>query len=69
MADYTPFGVVEEDLDHTELHKKRHWVEGSLRLYHVNHNALPTEQDLEDYEGNTFQEKIADYGLKQMAGF
>jgi len=69
MADYTPFGVVEEDLDHTKLHKKRHWVEGSLRLYHVNHNALPTEQDLEDYEGNTFQEKIADYGLKQMAGF
>ncbi len=69
MADYTQFGIVQEDIDHTELHKKRHWVEGSLRLYKANHNALPTEDDLSSYEGATFQEKIADYGLKQMAGF
>ena len=69
MAEYTPFGTVVENVDHRTLNKNRDWLTASLKLYEVNYGVLPTEQDLEDYSGDTFADKIADYGLRQMAGF
>ena len=69
MAEYTPFGTVQENVDHRTLHTNKDWVEASLRLYKANYGVLPKEQDVAKYSGETFAEKMADYGLSQMAGF
>ena len=69
MAEYTPFGTVQENVDHRTLHTNKDWVEASLRLYQANYGSLPKEQDVSKYSGETFAEKVADYGLSQMAGF
>lgn len=69
MDTYTPFGTIQEGIDHQTLNANRDWLEASLRLYKVNHGRLPTEADLDSYQGDDFKAKIADYGLAQMAGF
>lgn len=69
MAEYKSFGTVLEDVDHQTLNDNRDWIEASLRLYKANHGTVPTEDDLSDYDGASFRAKVADYGLKQMAGF
>ena len=69
MDTYTPFGTIQEGIDHQTLNTNRDWLEASLRLYKVNHGRLPTEADLDGYQGEDFKAKIADYGLAQMAGF
>ena len=69
MAEYTSFGTVIENVDHKTLYKNKDWLEASLKLYEANHGKLPTEQDLSDRDGETYAQKIADYGLKEMAGF
>ncbi len=69
MTDYKPFGTIQEGVDHQTLNTNRDWLEASLRLYKANHGKLPSEDDLNDYEGEDYKAKIADYGLVQMAGF
>ena len=69
MTEYTPFAVVEEGIDHNTLKDNRKWVEASVRLYSANHGTLPDMDKLESYDGDNLREKIAEYGLKQMAGF
>tara|TARA_B100001057_G_scaffold109185_1_gene107050 strand:- start:1330 stop:5139 length:3810 start_codon:yes stop_codon:yes gene_type:complete len=69
MAEYIPFGTVTENLDHRTLHQNKDWIEASARLYHANHGVLPKMEDVESYSGDTLAQKLADYGLMQMAGF
>ena len=69
MDTYTPFGTIQEDVDHQTLKDNRDWVEASLRLYQANYNSIPTLEDLADYDGDDLRSKLADYGLVQMAGF
>ena len=68
---YTPFGVVEQDIEWTELHKKDDWIKSSQHFFEMTYGYVPQKGDkeLEGYNGETYREKLADYGLKQMAGF
>lgn len=68
---YTPFGVIEQDIDWTELHKKDDWIRSSQHFFEMTYGYVPQKGDkeLEGYSGETYREKLADYGLKQMAGF
>jgi hypothetical protein len=68
---YTPFGVIEQDVEWTDLHKKDDWIKSSQHFFEMTYGYVPQKGDkeLEGYSGETYREKIADYGLKQMAGF
>lgn len=68
---YTPFGVVEQDIDWTELHKKDDWIRSSQHFFEMTYGYVPQkgDEELEGYRGESYREKLADYGLKQMAGF
>ena len=70
MSEYTPYGTVVQNLDHQTLKNNGDWLEASARLYAASHNGKkPEYADVEKYSGDTFAEKLADYGLMQMAGF
>jgi ethanolamine utilization microcompartment shell protein EutS len=68
---YTPFGVIEQDVEWTDLHKKDDWIRSSQHFFEMTYGYVPQKGDkeLEGYSGETYREKLADYGLKQMAGF
>ena len=68
---YTPFGQVQQDVDHRTLGSNDDWVKGSQNFFEMTYGYVPQMGDdkLEGYDGTTYREKIADYGLKQMAGF
>ncbi len=68
---YTPFGTVEQDVDWEDLHTKDDWIRSSQHFFNMTYGYVPAKGDskLEGYSGNTYREKLADYGLKQMAGF
>ena len=68
---YTPFGEVQRDVDWRTLHTNNDWVRGSQNFFEMTYGYVPQVGDdkLEGYEGSTYREKMADYGLKQMAGF
>ena len=68
---YTPFGQVQQDVDHRTLGSNNDWVKGSQNFFEMTYGYVPQMGDdkLEGYDGTTYREKIADYGLKQMAGY
>jgi hypothetical protein len=68
---YTPFGQVQQDVDHRTLNSNDDWVRGSQNFFEMTYGYVPQRGDdkLEGYDGTTYREKITDYGLKQMAGF
>lgn len=70
-AGYIPFGQVQQDVDHRTLGSNDDWVKGSQNFFEMTYGYVPQMGDdkLEGYDGTTYREKIADYGLKQMAGF
>lgn len=68
---YTPFGEIQQDVDWDELYKNDDWIKASQHFFHMTYGYTPLKGDkeLEGYSGSTYREKLADYGLKQMAGF
>ena len=68
---YTPFGVIEQDVEWTKLHEKDDWIRSSQHFFEMTYGYVPQKGDkeLEGYSGESYREKLADYGLKQMAGF
>lgn len=76
---YTPFAdlegnpyEVQKEVDWTTLSDNTGWKAGAAELFKANHGSYPQRENdpiLKKYEGETFDEKMADYGLKQMAGF
>lgn len=68
---YTPFGVIEQDVEWTDLHQKDDWIKSSQHFFEMTYGYVPQKGDkeLEGYSGESYREKLADYGLKQMAGF
>ena len=64
MSEYTPYGTVVQNLDHRTLKNNGDWLEASARLYAASHNGKkPKFEDVRNYSGDTFAEKLADYGL------
>ena len=47
---YTPFGVVEQDIDWTELHKKDDWIRSSQHFFEMTYGYVPQQGD-EELEG------------------
>ena len=68
---YTPFGEVKQDVNHRDLYSNDDWVRGSQNFFEMTYGYVPQKGDdkLEGYDGSSYREKLADYGLKQMAGF
>lgn len=68
---YTPFAEIQQDVDWTTLHGNDSWVKGSQNFFKMTYGYVPQvgDEKLEGYEGESYREKMADYGLKQMAGF
>lgn len=68
---YTPYATVEQDVDWHDLHMKDDWIRASQHFFEMTYGYVPQKGDkeLEGYEGSSYREKLADYGLQQMAGF
>ena len=68
---YTPFAEIQQDVDHKTLKDNDSWIKGSQNFFKMTYGYVPQvgDEELEGYEGESYREKIADYGLKQMAGF
>lgn len=68
---YTPFSTIQQDVDWDELHKNDDWIKASQHFFNMTYGYTPLKGDteLEKYSGSSYREKLADYGLKQMAGF
>lgn len=70
--EYTAFGQVQQDIDHTTLHENVSWVNASRDMYDRN-KGVKTQaeiyEDLSGFEGDTYEQRMADYGLKQMAEY
>jgi len=69
---YTPYGEIQQEVDWQTLSNNETWFNASLELFKANHGSYAQDADdpiLSKYEGADFNEKVADYGLKQMAGF
>lgn len=68
---YTPFSTIQQDIDWDELHKNDDWLRASQHFFNMTYGYVPLrgDKELEKYSGSTYREKLADYGLKQMAGF
>nr|MCS5594665.1 hypothetical protein [Porticoccaceae bacterium] len=68
---YTPFGAIREDVDWDKLHESDDWIKASQHFFNMTYGYVPQigDSELEGYSGTSYREKLADYGLKQMAGF
>ena len=68
---YTQFAEIQQDIDHKTLQGNDSWIKGSQNFFKMTYGYVPQvgDEELEGYDGESYREKIADYGLKQMAGF
>ncbi len=60
---------IRKDIEWQSLSQDQAWVSGSTKFFEMTKGRKPTYEDLKGYEGTTLEERVADYGLKQMAGF
>jgi len=68
---YTPFGRIQENMEWDKLHEQDAWIKASQHFFNMTYGYVPQigDSELEGYSGTSYREKLADYGLKQMAGF
>lgn len=68
---YTQFAEIQQDIDHKTLQGNDSWIKGSQNFFKMTYGYVPQvgDEELEGYDGESYREKLADYGLKQMAGF
>ena len=68
---YKPYASIQQNLDHKTLHQNEDWVRASEQFFKMTfgRDADRNSKELSKYKGNTYEERMADYGLKQMAGF
>lgn len=68
---YVPYAEVQKDVEWNTLHTNDSWITGSQKFFEMTYGYVPQKGDekLEGYSGGSYREKLADYGLKQMAGF
>ena len=68
---YTPYADIQQDVDHTTLHQNQSWLKASKKFYQMTYGQMPNKnsKELSKYDGDTYEERLADYGLKQMAGY
>lgn len=69
------YGDIKQNVDWETLRENEDWFNATLEVFKANHGQYPDAKDwaedpiLKKYEGDTINDKLVDYGLKQMAGF
>jgi len=58
-----------KDRNYKTLKDDELWIKASAQVYKLHNKSNPSLESMKDIEGDTIEEKLAEYGLQQMAGF
>ena len=58
-----------KDRNYKTLKDDELWIKAAAQVYKLHNKSNPSLESMQDIEGDTIEEKLAEYGLQQMAGF
>jgi len=58
-----------KDRKYKSLYEDELWIRASADLYKMHNKQDPSLESMKDIKGTTIEEKLAEYGFQQMAGF
>ena len=58
-----------KDRNYKTLKDDELWIKAAAQVYKLHNKSNPSLESMKDIEGDTIEEKLAEYGLQQMAGF